>query len=280
MTAIAVVIARRHPALIVGWLWFLGTLIPVIGIVQVGVQSMADRYSYFPHVGFFMAIVFTSLSVFSRGRGTILVVFGIVLLSGLAYQTHHALRHWRNSESLYRRALQVTDNNWVIHTNLGVLLKARGEHVEADEHFIRAVDINPASADTHYHVAETHVRAGRFREAIAALDAAIAINPDMVPALNDLAWILATQADPTLRDGPRALVLAERACNLHGREEAALLDTLAAAYATNDRFEDAVKTAEHALGLALQTGQPQLAAAIQKHLQDFREARPVREGRP
>jgi tetratricopeptide (TPR) repeat protein len=279
ITILAITLARRLPSLFVGWLWFAGSLVPVIGLIQVGAQSMADRYTYFPHIGLFVALVFAAMGIFGRDRAIVLIIAGLGFLGALGYETRNALRFWHDSESLYRHGIQVTHDNWILHTNLGALLKSRGELSEADEHFKEAFKIKPDNAETQYHMADVLLRAGDVRQAISSLNRAIELDPQFDLALNDLAWLLATQADPTLRNPAHALELAKRACEVQS-PDAALLDTLAAAYASNGQFDNAIATAEKALAMANDANQTQLASVIQLHLARFRAGQPIREGRP
>ena len=280
ISIIALAFARRVPALPVGWFWFVGTLVPVIGIVQVGAQSMADRYTYFPHIGLFMAIVWSSLAIFGRERSWLLTVVGVAAAGAFCVETRNTLRRWHNTETLYRHVLEVTAENWVVELNMGtLLLNQPGRASEAEAHFRNAVRIKPDSTDARYSLATWSFRTGRVKDAIAELQRVVELNPDHALGLNDLAWILATQADPLLRNSDQAVKLAEHGNSLV-KNDAALLDTLAAAYANAERFDEAIRTAERALDLARQANMKELAMMIEQHLESYRSGRPIREGRP
>jgi len=124
---------RTHPGFMMGWLWFLGTLIPVLGLVQVGLQSMADRYTYFPAIGFFAGLVFTTADFLSEWRAPKWMAPGLsgaVLIACLC-ATENQLTFWRDSESLFRRALAVTNNNLIAMIDLGTALDAQNRFDEA-----------------------------------------------------------------------------------------------------------------------------------------------------
>src|SRR5262249_30663716 len=133
-----------RPYLIVGWLWFLGTLIPVIGLVQVGGQALADRYHYIPSIGVFVFLVFglADLAVGWRVQHVVAVVVSVVLLLfGVVAAQQVAL--WRDSETLFERALSVTPDNLVVEYNLGHVLGQQKKYDDAIQHFTKALSIKP-----------------------------------------------------------------------------------------------------------------------------------------
>ncbi|MGA3267810.1 MAG: hypothetical protein ABSE16_13415, partial [Verrucomicrobiota bacterium] len=133
VTVVAWRARRRAPYVLVGWLWFLGTLVPVIGLVQVGGAAMADRYSYIPSIGVFLAVAFGVRAAAQRWQIPRFAVpaAAMVILAGCLVATAHQLRFWRDSDTLFRHALAVTTNNDVAHVNLGVTLDQEGRYEEA-----------------------------------------------------------------------------------------------------------------------------------------------------
>lgn len=134
----------RRPYLFVGWFWFLGTLVPVIGIIQVGLQAMADRYTYVPLIGLFICTVWGGREIGIRLAGPRTIgaaVAGIIL--ALAVISHHQVTFWKDSYALFERALAVTWDNYPAHTAMGNALAADGRYAEAVQHYQEAVRIQP-----------------------------------------------------------------------------------------------------------------------------------------
>ncbi|MFH1673236.1 MAG: hypothetical protein ABIF87_07410 [Pseudomonadota bacterium] len=137
--------ARRLPYLATGWLWYLGTLVPVIGIVQVGAQSMADRYTYVPLIGLFIIVSWGAADLMKRWRyqrHTLSISAGVVLLA-LAIGTWSQARHWQNSVALFTHALEVTSDNYLAHYNLGKAYGELGRFQEEFKEYQEAIRINP-----------------------------------------------------------------------------------------------------------------------------------------
>jgi hypothetical protein len=143
---------RRHPYLIVGWGWFLVTLLPVIGFIQVGTQSMADRYSYIPVIGLFIMAtwgVSDLLKGFKHAKYILAIIAGLIIISS-AVLTWQQLGYWQDNISLYRHTLQVTTGNDKINTNLGVALAEKGDLNGAIQEFQKALKINPNNKQARY----------------------------------------------------------------------------------------------------------------------------------
>src|SRR4030095_6385006 len=148
ITAFSWSLRHSRPHLLVGWLWFLGTLVPVIGIVQVGGQAMADRYTYLPMIGVTWALVWECACWVKAYRWPAWLpatIAGCVLLA-LSVRTLKELSYWRDSETLFERALEVTTNNAVAHINLGVAYETAGKLHEAAAEYEKAIQINPLLA--------------------------------------------------------------------------------------------------------------------------------------
>jgi tetratricopeptide (TPR) repeat protein len=191
-----VVRARRsHKWLIVGWFWFLGTLVPVIGLVQVGLQEMADRYTYVPLIGLFVIIAWGAADLLAkqRYRTVLLATASLVVLSVLTALTWLQLTHWRNSISLFQHTVAVTANNDILHYNLGILFLQDGKTDEAIKHWSRAVNIKPDQPTIHRNLAMLLAQQGRLDQAIEHYRLALEFRPDDRTAYEALTKLLAAR---------------------------------------------------------------------------------------
>jgi tetratricopeptide (TPR) repeat protein len=168
ISAFAILRARRQPSLIVGWLWFLGTLTPVIGLVQAGIQPMADRYSYVPLIGIFIMAVWAIPGAWARWPRPGLVFSAVVagVLGFLLAGTEEQLQYWRNSVALFSHTVAVTGDNILAEYNLGEALARQGDETEAIVHYQKALAIEPNRVEAHYNFqTQTHYNLGLiFRE--------------------------------------------------------------------------------------------------------------------
>ncbi len=182
----------RRPYLLVGWLWFLGTLVPVIGLVQVGAQAMADRYMYIPSVGLLICIVWGASDVARRWpyHRIILGAAGCAAVILCAGATRQQLGYWRNDETLYRHAIEVTHNNYLMHYFLGVALANDGKLNDAIGEYQEAIRIKPDYAAEHYDLGNALARDGQINEAILQLREAIRLKPDYDKAFSSLGTVL------------------------------------------------------------------------------------------
>jgi protein O-mannosyl-transferase len=449
ITAGAFALRRGRPYLLVGWLWYLGTVVPVIGLLQVGAQAWADRYTYLPLIGVFIMIAWGARDLFSfwQCRRQVPGVVAFIMMTVWMVCASIQTSYWRNSESLwihtlactsrnyvahcdlgsvlakqgrvaeaieqyqatlelkpdyvdahnnlaillagqgktaeavkhYQRALEIkpnfaeAHNNWgnalavkgqineaaehyqqalqldpnfgEAHNGLGALLLAQGRTAEAMEHFRKAAELIPDNADvqnnlgtvmadegrttealkyyqkalelkpdsakTHYNLANLFVARGQLDEAVKHYQRALELMPDFTRARyqfglvlqsrgkfaaavaqfekileldpkhiatqNNLAWLLATCPDNSLRNGQKAVELAQQAVQLSGGKSPEILDTLAAAYAEAGRFPEAIETARRASDLsAVQNNKP-LTEAIQNQLKLFETHSPYHE---
>jgi len=309
----AILLVRRRPYIAVGWFWYLGTLVPVIGLVQVGLQATADRYTYIPLIGMFVALTWAAADL---GQGfksakPVLLSAAAVILAASAWGTAVQLRYWRNSESVFRRALAVTGDNPLAHLNLGSALLEQNKFEQGEYHFREVIRLRPMVASAHSNLGfallmqqkpadaissfraaleidrsltRTHallasalLAVGKRDEAVTEYKAALELDPDWLVALNDLAWVLATDPEPRRRDGAQAVLLAERLCRLTESRDPQSIGTLAAAYAEAGRFADAVKSAAQAAELAEKLGQPDRAAKNRELLELYRKGKPYHE---
>ena len=187
----------RRPWFFTGWLWYLISLFPVIGIVQVGPQSMADRYTYIPLIGLFIALTWAVDETLSRRRFPVFASASLVLilLAGLSSTTWFQLSHWKNSRSLFTHALEVTENNALAHNNLAVALADDGEREAAVNHFQEAIRVNPRHFSAHFNLANHLVALGRGDQAVFHYREAIRFNPGYTAAHNNLGVVLLRQGN-------------------------------------------------------------------------------------
>ena len=182
----------RCPCLLVGWLWFVGTLVPVIGLVQVGHQAMADRYTYFPLIGIFVGVVYgiTELAGRLRLRSALVAVIGILMLGGCLLGTENQLRFWRDDETLFAHAVAVTKNNVLARLHLGDALGRQGRLDEALAQFQDVLRFDPNNAEAHLNAGTALSQMGQMDEAIAHFQKALEIRPDFAPAQYNIGTIL------------------------------------------------------------------------------------------
>ena len=175
---------RECPYILVGWFWFLGTLVPVIGLVQVGEQAMADRYSYFPAVGIFIAVVFGGWDLSNRHPAVkkISLPLAALAVAGCVALTEFQLQFWRSDETLFAHAIAVTRNNEIAHLNLGVVCEKEGRLDEAMREYRAALAINPRREHTHNNIADLLDLTGHPQEALAEYESALNLNPGSISA--------------------------------------------------------------------------------------------------
>jgi tetratricopeptide (TPR) repeat protein len=337
---IAVMQIRRRPFCTAGWFWFVMTLLPVIGLVQIGNQALADRYTYLPSIGLSIAVAWMIGEISQRkqmGRRIAIAVSFLILISllGLSWRQTY---YWKDSLTLFSRTLEITENNWVIEQNYAVALKKAGDINLAEKHVLRALQLYPDYPEANammgalylgkkeFDRAETCLRkslqvgyphreelfshlgmacAGqkKYADAENYLQRALKIHADFAPALYTLAdvyrdtgnikqaletwkkilvsdstqteamvclaWVMATSSDPNLADPAAAMRYATGAVEQAGNNSAGVLDVLAAAYARQGDFEQAVKTADLAIQKAESKSLSGLAADIRKRKQCY-----------
>jgi Flp pilus assembly protein TadD len=186
---------RRCPCLLVGWLWYLGMLVPVIGFVQVGGQAHADRYTYLPLIGAFIMLTWAAADIFSYWRCPRQVpgVAAFIVMAALMVCASIQTSYWRNSESLWTHTLACTSDNYVAHNDLGSVLVMQGRVVEATGHYQTALQINPHYAEAHNGFGILLAKQGQSAEAIQHFQRALEIKPDFAAAHNSLGNVLADQ---------------------------------------------------------------------------------------
>jgi len=357
MTIAAIVFRRQRPYLFTGWCWYLGMLLPVIGLVQVGEQGHADRYTYLPQIGLFVAVVWLAAELAtgrrSRSRLAVTTAVAASVILALGWAAFIQTSYWRNSETLWTHALAVTSDNDVAHNNLGYLCVDRGELDKAISHFETAVRIRLSKRDPHYSVgsafvqmnladalgrkgepdeamvhyeeaiklqpnyadayynrgnilfaegriddaiadwektlqiqpndADAHtclgnalLRRGSVKEAVAQYENAIALAPEDPHSRINIAWVLATAPDASIRDGIKAVEFAQQAMELSGGKDPQFLRTLAAAYAESGRFSEAITTAKQGIMIATMQGKSGLAHVLDEDVGLYRAHVPLR----
>jgi len=408
----------KQPYLLVGWFWYLGMLVPVIGLVQVGLQGHADRYTYLPEIGLYVALTWLAVELFARWHYS-RVFFGsiaVVVIAALSAGSFTQVSYWRDSESLWNHTLACTANNMVANDNLGEALLQKGRVDEAIAYFRKALEIQPNDTLTQTHLAvalfqegqpneafarfrkalalrpadplihynfgvallhygqvneaatqfqkalelqpdyaqdlsrlgnaslhrgqvdeaialfqtllkvqpddtEAHyilgmiflqqgkakeatnqleevlkfqpanpqahdnlglalLRTGRVPEALIHFQKALELQPDNADARNNLAWVLATSPDASIRNGGKAVELAQQANELSGGKNPIFFGTLAAAYAEAGRFPEAVATTRQALQLATSqknASTDAIVTALQEQLKLYQAGSPFRD---
>jgi tetratricopeptide (TPR) repeat protein len=236
---------RRFPYLLVGWLWFVGTLVPVIGLVQVGAQAMADRYTYLPSLGVIVLAVW-GISDLARGwrqRGFVLSAASGAAILFCLVSTREQLGYWKESETLFRHALAVTRENWLAHINLGIALHDNGQLDAALSQLQEAVRLKPNHADACSNLGVALDEKGQTDEAIRQLQKAIRLRPDHVDAHYNLGNALAKQGqtDEAIRQFQEALHLKPDSPNIH--------NNLGLALARQRQTDEAIRQFQEALRL-------------------------------
>jgi protein O-mannosyl-transferase len=179
---------RRHPYLLVGWLWFLVTLLPVIGLIQVGEQSLADRYQYLPSIGIFIMVAwgFAGLTVGVRFAKALLALGAALVLGSSAFLTWQQIGYWHDGVTLFQHALEHSTDNHVAHAGLGATLDSRNELDAAMSQYREALRINPRFASTHFCLGVALAKKGDLDGAIKEYETALRLNPRHQNAYNNL----------------------------------------------------------------------------------------------
>ena len=251
----AVRLAKIRPFLIVGWCWYLGTLVPVIGIVQVGVQSMADRYTYIPLIGIFIIAVWGAAEFSEEWPMRNKAIATAVVLAVCGWCAWRQVATWSSSEALYKNAVETQRYNLFALHGLGMVYWKEGKLDEAQQQFEAMLKIQ---SDPTLHarggLEPAHRALGLLlavrhqpKEALKQFDAAIDDGPRQPEPRRQKAWLLATSLDNSVRNGKQAVACAEQALELSPGKQPEYWDTLAAAQAEAGKFKAAVESAEKAL---------------------------------
>jgi tetratricopeptide (TPR) repeat protein len=219
LTIFAFAMRRRAPFLLMGWLWYLGMLVPVIGLVQVGSQAHADRYTYLPQIGLYIMVTFGLLHFFtaSRGRDQRLGLAAAVILLAAGTSAYFQTRHWRDSVTLWTRAIHCTTGNFLAHYNLGTALAQRLKVDDAIQQYQRALQLRPDYREAHYILGAAFETKGQLPLAIQHYEMALKLDPNYVDAYVHLGTAMATQnrLDEAIYHYGRALNLQPENADAH-----------------------------------------------------------------
>jgi Flp pilus assembly protein TadD len=195
VSALAITARRAYPYLFVGWFWYLGTLIPVIGLVTVGIQAHADRYTYIPMVGLLLILAWGAVDVdrqWPRLRPAI-GVLAVICCAACATVAWTQTAYWRNDETLFQHAVDVTQRNWLAENDLGLYLNATGRAADAIPHFETALRIKPDEARVHDSLGVSFIKLGDCAAAIPHFQSALSLRPDSPKANYNLGYCLASR---------------------------------------------------------------------------------------
>jgi len=214
VAAISVVViceARRRRYLLVGWLWFLGTMVPVIGLVQVGIQAMADRYTYLPSIGLFVMVTWALADVPAnrRYKQMALRVSAVVVLVVIMICTYIQVGYWKNDYTLYKRAVEATEDNYIMHNNFGDVLLKKGLVSQAVANFAEALRINPQHLEARLNLGVALSRQNRLEEAVECFKEVLRFRWDWPVAYNNLgrAYALLGEYELAIKNYTEALRL-------------------------------------------------------------------------
>jgi len=233
---------RKFPFLLVGWFWYLGMLVPVSGLVQVGLQAHADRYTYLPQIGLYLLVVWLLAERFPRQR-TWLSGLAIITIAALAATAHRQTTYWKTSESLWTRTLAVTGQNSTAHNNLGNALFQKGRVEEAVAQYQKTLALQPDHAKAHYNLGNALAQQARLDDAISEFQKALAIQPDQVGVLNNLGTALLRngQVDEAILQLQKTVALQPDAAAAH--------NNLGAALFRKGKMDEAIRHFQTALAL-------------------------------
>ena len=247
MTYFALKHWQTNPFFTFGWTWYVVILLPVIGLVQTSTQARADRYTYLSSVGIFIIVVCGLDKFVSHYRKSILTSLGTIAFTLYISLTWQQIGYWKNSESLYRRAVSVTKNNAPMHLALAKTLHENSDRSEALFHYHQALKSSPESSEIYKSLAMFYRRSGELKLELIQLRKSLYWAPNQAPLLDRLAYILATHPDQEIRRADEAIRLAKRACQLQTTDSSSYLHTWAAAEAANGNYQSAVLLSEQAL---------------------------------
>jgi len=255
LSLITLYVARwrlKRPYLLVGWLWYVGMLLPVIGILQVGPQARADRYTYLPQIGLYIMAAWAAVDWAGArpGRRIVLATMAVLIVTSSLILARVQTRYWRDSVSLWTHTLACTSRNWLAHSNLGAALVERRKFKEAIFHCERALQLFPDLPEAHNNLGMALIAQGKSSEGIPHCERALQLRPDYANAHYSLGLGLAQQGK---RDA--AIVRFERALQLNP-DYAAAHDGLGLALAQQSRWNEAIAQYQRALQLNADNAEP------------------------
>ena len=237
VTLLVIYLRRTKPYLVTGWFWYLGMIVPVIGLVQVGEQAHADRYTYLPQIGLYIMIAWTAgdllLESTERVHRALAGAVAAIAIVSLGVRAFGQASHWKNSETLWNHTLAVTGENDVAHNNLGFLFLRRGQLDEAISHFQAALNIRSRNSETHYNLGAALIQSNLgnalarkqlWDEAIDHLREAVRLRPDYADAYFNLGGVLFQQGhiDQAIAQWRKALAIRPRDAEAHKNVASAL----------------------------------------------------------
>lgn len=279
ISVVAVLVGRRHKYIPVGWFWYLGMLVPVLGIVQVGWQAHADRYTYLPQIGLSLIIAWGIVDLAARWRYRlqILGAGAAIVVVALMWCARMQAAVWHDTETLWKHAIEVVPRNHFAYAGLAEIEMSRNQIDQAIAHFQIALEEYPDNFAAHTKLGLLLMQKGNPSSAIAHWKIALEIMPHDFNAQCNVAWVFATCPNPVMRNGPRAVELMEDVIKRSGTRNPILLRTLAAAYAESGRFPEAVATAHEALDLTGKQGNSSLERQLREALVNFEAGQPLRD---
>ncbi|MHB8907352.1 MAG: tetratricopeptide repeat protein [Syntrophales bacterium] len=242
VTTISTIQFRRRPYLIIGWLWYLGTLVPVIGLVQVGSQAMADRYTYLPLVGIFIMVVWGGKDLLdgSRRQRAIGGFVSMAVVAILVFLTQIQVDYWKDSSTLFNHALRSTERNFMAHEILAEGMVKTGDLTGAERHYREAIRIRPNFKNACTGLGYLLMIQGKLDEASSLLERTLRIDPKFAPAMKNLGYVRMRQrrlkdaiqlyrmAAPLLKEDPELFNNYGVALFFNGEKEKAVLHFRAA----------------------------------------------------
>jgi hypothetical protein len=292
-SAAAIGLGRRRRYALVGWFWYLITLVPVIGIIQVGQQARADRYTYVPLVGIYLIIAWGGRELVERlpRLRPYAATLGVLAVVACCALTWRQVGVWRDDITLFSHAAKVVPRNDTAHRNLGSAYFLAGEAIArqdrdrasqyvrlAIEHLQKAIELRPEYASTYRNLALVMEKIGRPREAAHYFREAIQRDPKWALPLCNLAMLYATRPEPELRKPAEAVRLAQRAVELTSGADTACLRVLATVYAADGQLDAAIGVAERGEEMARQKDQPALAEDFGRLIRLLRSKRGAAAG--
>ncbi len=263
LTLLFLWLSRRGPFLLTGWLWFAGTLVPVIGLIQVGLQAMADRYTYIPSIGLAILFVWGIAEITGnlRYRFLIMTLASSVLVLLLVVATRAQLRYWDNSITLFTHALAVTENNYVAHTNLGDALDKLGRYGEAMQHYSESLRIKPDDAFVYDKLATDLDMVGRLDDAVVYYEKSLQLDPGNAQVHNNLGITLIRRGntDEAIRQFMQAVQLDPGLVDAHYN--------LGMALAEKGKKREAIQ--QYYEALRLNPSDPEIRSSLEKALAEL-----------
>ena len=263
---------KSCPYLAMGWLWFLGALIPVIGLVQAGSQAMADRYVYIPFIGLSIMVVWGSYEALNWQRYQKILlsaVWGVILLT-LMLTSFRQAQYWRNSVTLFKHAIEATDRNYLAHNNYGAVLMDQKNYHQATEHFLESLRIKPDFAEAHNNMGNIMALQGKNEEAAVFFREAIRIKPDYAGAKRRLGDVLQRMGKS------EEAIICYREALIRNPDDPVLHNNIAVALASAGKGGEAVYHLRKALDLKAGYGDAQKNLDIMTKRIPFAAPQPAR----